>query len=63
MEETIKHRVEDVLACVDQWTRGFRKELNEKIDETQVDLQTVNTSLNTRRNSLQENLVDTRTTG
>jgi hypothetical protein len=38
LEETIKHRVEDVLSCVDQKTQGLRKELTEKIDQTQVDL-------------------------
>jgi hypothetical protein len=38
LEETIKRRVEDVLSCIDQKTQGLRKELTEKIDETQVDL-------------------------
>jgi hypothetical protein len=38
LEETIKHRVEDVLSCVDQKTPGLRKELTEKIDETWVAL-------------------------
>jgi hypothetical protein len=34
LEETIKHRVEDVPSCVDQKTHGFCKELSEKIGET-----------------------------
>jgi hypothetical protein len=37
LEKTKKHRVEDVLACVDQRTEDLYKELNEKNDETQVD--------------------------
>jgi hypothetical protein len=45
LEETIKHRVEDVLVGAYQRTQNLRKELNEKIDETQ---------------SLQETLADTR---
>lgn len=28
LEETIKHRVEDVLSCVYQTTQGLHKELN-----------------------------------
>jgi hypothetical protein len=43
--EVIKHRVEDVLSCVDQKKQGLRKELTEKIEETQVDLQAVKTSV------------------
>jgi predicted nucleic acid-binding Zn-ribbon protein len=38
LEDTVKHRVEDVLANVDQRTQGLRKELNEKIGEKQADL-------------------------
>jgi hypothetical protein len=38
-------RTEDVLAYVDQRILGLFKELNEKIDETQVDLRTVKTDL------------------
>jgi hypothetical protein len=34
LEETIKHRAEDILSCIDQKTQGFRKDLTEKIDET-----------------------------
>jgi hypothetical protein len=37
-EETMKHWGEVVLACVDQRTQALRKELNVKIDETQVDV-------------------------
>jgi hypothetical protein len=60
LEETIKHRVEYVLSCVDQKTQGLCKELTEKIDETQVDLQAVKTSLDTRAKSRKETLADTR---
>jgi hypothetical protein len=48
LEETIKHRAEDVLSCVDQKTQGPRRELTEKIDETQVDLQATRISVDTR---------------
>jgi hypothetical protein len=51
-EETINHRMEDALSCVDQKTQGLRKELSEKIYETQVDLQAVKTSLDTRTKNL-----------
>jgi hypothetical protein len=54
LEETIKHSVEDVLLCVDQETQSLRKELTEKTDETQVDLQAVKVSLDTLMKSLQE---------
>jgi hypothetical protein len=56
--ETIKHRVQDVLSCVDHKTQGLRKEMTEKTDETQVSLQAVQTSLYTRTKSLQETLAD-----
>lgn len=45
LEEAIKHWVEDVLSCVNQKMQGLRKELTEKIVETQVDLQAVKTSI------------------
>jgi hypothetical protein len=45
LEETVKHRVEDVLANVDQRMQGLRKELNEKIDETRADRQFLMTSV------------------
>jgi hypothetical protein len=60
LEETIKLRVEDVLSCVDQKTQGLLRELTEKIHETQVDLQAVKKSLDTRTKSLQETLADTK---
>jgi hypothetical protein len=31
LEKTIKYQVEDVLSCVDQNTKGLRKELTEKM--------------------------------
>jgi hypothetical protein len=30
LEDTIEHRVEDILSCVDQEMQDFRKELAEK---------------------------------
>lgn len=45
LEETVKHLVEDFLAYVGQRTQGLLKELIEKIDETQVDLQAVKNPL------------------
>jgi Mg-chelatase subunit ChlI len=38
LEEIIKHRVGNILSDVDQTTQGLHKKLNEKPDETQVDL-------------------------
>jgi hypothetical protein len=58
--ETIKHRVEDVLSCVDQKMKGLRKELTQKTDETQVDSEAIRTSVDTRTNSLLETITDTR---
>jgi hypothetical protein len=45
LDELIKHRVKHVLACVDQRTQNLRKESNKMIDDTQVDLQLVMSSL------------------
>jgi hypothetical protein len=59
LEETIKHWVKDVPSCVEQKMQGLRKELTEKIDETQVDLQTVKTSIDTWTRSLKGNIMDT----
>jgi arginine decarboxylase-like protein len=39
--------VEDVLAYVDQRTQDLCKELNEKIDEMEVDLQATKTFIDT----------------
>jgi hypothetical protein len=39
LEETIKHQVENILACIDQRMQGMCKELNKKIDEMEMDLQ------------------------
>jgi hypothetical protein len=39
-------------------TQGLRRELTEEIDETQVDLQAVKTSIDTRAKNLQETLAD-----
>jgi hypothetical protein len=60
LEETIKHLVEDVLASFYQRTQGLRKELNEKIDETQLDLQLVMTSIDTCTGNLKDDITDTR---
>jgi molecular chaperone GrpE (heat shock protein) len=60
LENTIKHRMEDVLSYVDQKTQGLSKELIEKIDKIQVDLQAVKTSLNTRTKGFQEAITTTK---
>jgi RNase adaptor protein for sRNA GlmZ degradation len=60
VEETIKHWVEDFLSCVDQKTQGLRKELTEKIGETQVDLQAIRMSIDMRTKSFLETITDTR---
>jgi hypothetical protein len=52
--------LKDVLPCVDQKTQVLRKELTERIDENQVDLQTVRTSADTRTKNLLEITTDTR---
>jgi hypothetical protein len=44
--------VEAVTASVDQWTQGIREELDAKIEERQLDLQVVTTSLDTRTRRL-----------
>jgi predicted nuclease with TOPRIM domain len=36
LEETIKHRVDDILSCGDQKMQGLQKELTQKIGETQL---------------------------
>jgi hypothetical protein len=36
LEETIRHRVEDVLSCVNPKMQSLCEELTEKTDETQV---------------------------
>jgi hypothetical protein len=60
LEKAIKHQVEDILSCVDQKKQGFRKELVEKIDETQVDLQAIRTSVDTQTKSLLKTITDIR---
>jgi predicted nucleic acid-binding Zn-ribbon protein len=60
LKETIKHLVEDVLSCVDQKAQGLHKELSEKIDETQVDLQAIKTSIDMQTRTLPETITNTR---
>jgi hypothetical protein len=57
LERALKHHRKDVHVCVDPRTLGFRKELDKKFEETQVDLETVKT---TRTKSLLETTADTR---
>jgi hypothetical protein len=52
--------VEDILSCVGQKTEFLCKELIEKIDETQVDLQAIRMSVNMRTKSLLETVTDSR---
>jgi hypothetical protein len=51
--------VEDVLSRVDQKKQGLRKELTEKIDETQVNLETIRMSVDTQTKNLLETITDT----
>jgi hypothetical protein len=51
---TIKHQVEDFLSYVNRKTQGLCNKLTEKIDETQVDLQAIRTSINMQTKSLLE---------
>jgi hypothetical protein len=48
MEETLKHRVQDVLMFLDRWTLGVRKELSGRIEHTRSDLKAVTMSLDHR---------------
>jgi hypothetical protein len=54
IEETIKHRLQDVLSYVD-----FRKELTDNIDETQLDLQAVKMFTSTSTGSIKAVITDT----
>jgi ElaB/YqjD/DUF883 family membrane-anchored ribosome-binding protein len=58
--ETIKYRVEEVLSRADQKKQGLRKEMTEKTDETQVDVQAARTYVYTRTKSLLERITDAR---
>jgi hypothetical protein len=55
-EETIQHRMENVMAEVNQNTEGLLKERN----ETQKELQVAKASLNTQRDDLMETIRDTK---
>jgi hypothetical protein len=48
LEETIQHEMKDMLSYVDQKTQNLRKELTETIETTQMELQTVEVSLDKR---------------
>jgi hypothetical protein len=52
--------MENVLLCGDQKMQGLHKELTEKTDETQVDLQAVKTSINMWTGTLKGNIMDTK---
>jgi hypothetical protein len=56
LEETIKDRMEDVLASIYQQTQCPHKELDSRIEETQRDLEI---SLGTRTWSLHEEIAET----
>jgi hypothetical protein len=58
--QTIKHRVEQVRACVDQRKQGLRKDLTKKTDETQVDLQLVLMSIYSCTGSFKDDITDTK---
>jgi hypothetical protein len=56
--ETMKHRVTDVLLCVNQKTYSLRRELTENNDETQVNLQAIWTSVDVRTKNVLETITD-----
>jgi actin-like ATPase involved in cell morphogenesis len=58
LEGAINHRVENILLSVEQKLQGLCKELTGKIEETQVDLQAVNTSIDTWTRSLKGDITD-----
>jgi hypothetical protein len=54
VEDSVKYRVEDVLSCIHQNVQGLHKE------PTQVDLQAMRMSIDTRTKSLLKTMMDTR---
>jgi hypothetical protein len=51
LEETIRYRIENVMTRVNQETQSLQKELTEKIDKRQVELQAVDVSLDAHQGS------------
>jgi hypothetical protein len=60
LEETIEHRIQNVLTHVNHVTQSLQKEMIDGIENTQGDLETVKTSLDTRTKLLVESISDTR---
>jgi DNA anti-recombination protein RmuC len=60
LEETIEHRTQNVMTHVNHVTQSLQKEMIEGIENTQGDLETVKTSLDTRTKFLVESISDTR---
>jgi predicted component of viral defense system (DUF524 family) len=56
LDEKIQHCIEKVMMCVNHKTQNFHKELNERIEITQVELWSVEVSLDTQARKLQEDL-------
>jgi hypothetical protein len=60
LKESIKNRVAVVLNSVDQPIQGLSEEVDEKFEETRLDLQAVTTSPDERTKSFREEIADTR---
>jgi hypothetical protein len=56
LDETIQHRIENVMTQVNYKTQSLQKELRENLKKTQVKLQTVEVSLDAQARKFQEDL-------
>jgi hypothetical protein len=59
LDETIRHRIEKAMTNVSRETHKLQTELTEKIEKTQVELQTAEVSLDARTRKLEEDLTET----
>jgi translation initiation factor 2 alpha subunit (eIF-2alpha) len=60
LDEIIRQRVENVMTSVNRETKEIQKRLTERIENTQVELQAAEVSVDTQARKLQENLEDIR---
>jgi hypothetical protein len=60
LDETVGHQIENVVTRVNHETRSLQKELSEKIDKTQVELQAAEVSLGAQARKPQEDLATIR---
>jgi DNA replication protein DnaD len=56
METTVKHQMKHLVSYVGQSTQNLRRELTETIENTQMELQTVEVSLDKRTRDVEENI-------